>query len=109
GHYEVPLLDPRRDHTHGRIWRVVYRGDAGIAAPLGSASVSNAGSGVSPAGSTGQISRETRETVRETRALPGTMPDLMKLDLTGLVEKLGSPNLLVRVLATNELVERDDK
>src|SRR5205814_9041089 len=25
--YEFPLADPRRDHTHGRIWRVVYRGE----------------------------------------------------------------------------------
>jgi putative heme-binding domain-containing protein len=28
GHYEVPLSHPGRDHDHGRIWRVVYRGDA---------------------------------------------------------------------------------
>jgi putative heme-binding domain-containing protein len=27
GHYEFPLADPRRDHTHGRIWRIVYRGE----------------------------------------------------------------------------------
>lgn len=27
GHYEFPLADPRRDHKHGRIWRIVYRGD----------------------------------------------------------------------------------
>jgi len=26
GHYEVPLDHPQRDHTRGRIWRVVYRG-----------------------------------------------------------------------------------
>ncbi len=26
GHYEVPLDHPRRDRTHGRIWRVVYTG-----------------------------------------------------------------------------------
>ena len=26
GHYEVPLSHPGRDHDHGRIWRVVYRG-----------------------------------------------------------------------------------
>ncbi|MHA3770369.1 DUF7133 domain-containing protein [Verrucomicrobiota bacterium sgz303538] len=29
GHDEVPLNDPRRDHTHGRIWRVVWRGEKG--------------------------------------------------------------------------------
>jgi putative heme-binding domain-containing protein len=36
GHYEVPLTHPGRDRTHGRIWRVVYRGPggkAGTAAP----------------------------------------------------------------------------
>jgi len=27
GHYEQPLTDPRRDHKHGRIWRVVWRGE----------------------------------------------------------------------------------
>lgn len=31
GHYEVPLNDPHRDRTHGRIWRVVYRGEDGSA------------------------------------------------------------------------------
>ncbi|MDR3406414.1 MAG: c-type cytochrome [Chthoniobacter sp.] len=36
GHYEFPLGDPRRDHAHGRIWRIVYRGeikDAAAAPP----------------------------------------------------------------------------
>ena len=27
GHYEVPLNHPGRDFTHGRIWRVVYKGN----------------------------------------------------------------------------------
>jgi putative heme-binding domain-containing protein len=27
GHYEVPLTHPGRDHTRGRIWRIVYRGN----------------------------------------------------------------------------------
>ncbi len=27
GHYEVPLTDPRRDFSRGRIWRVVWKGD----------------------------------------------------------------------------------
>lgn len=34
GHYEVPLADPRRDRTHGRIWRVVYRGNTEAAPDL---------------------------------------------------------------------------
>lgn len=29
GHYEVPLDHPRRDRTHGRVWRVVYKGTDG--------------------------------------------------------------------------------
>ena len=29
GHYEVPLNHPGRDHTKGRIWRIVYRGTDG--------------------------------------------------------------------------------
>ncbi len=33
GHYEVPLPHPGRDHERGRIWRIVYRGTAGKAAP----------------------------------------------------------------------------
>ncbi|MBS0206179.1 MAG: c-type cytochrome [Planctomycetes bacterium] len=33
GHYEVPLEHPRRDRTHGRVWRVVYKGEDGQAKP----------------------------------------------------------------------------
>ena len=33
GHYEVPLDHPRRDRTHGRVWRVIYKGTDGHAAP----------------------------------------------------------------------------
>jgi glucose/arabinose dehydrogenase len=32
GHYEVPLTDPRRDRKHGRIWRVVWKGEAAASA-----------------------------------------------------------------------------
>ena len=66
GHYEFPLADPRRDHLHGRIWRIVYRG---------------------------------------VKPVP-PMPDLSGLAADGLVEKLADPNLTVRTLATNELVDR---
>ncbi len=69
GHYEFPLADPRRDHSHGRIWRIVYRG----------------GKIVPP------------------------MPELSGLAADGLLEKLADPNLVVRTLATNELVERIGK
>jgi putative heme-binding domain-containing protein len=29
GHYEVPLTHPGRDKSHGRIWRIIYRGPDG--------------------------------------------------------------------------------
>ncbi|HYR57381.1 MAG TPA: hypothetical protein VEO95_02080 [Chthoniobacteraceae bacterium] len=54
GHYEVPLTHPARDHTHGRIWRVVYRGGnasaraASAAAAPGGALDPSAVSGDSP-------------------------------------------------------------
>jgi putative heme-binding domain-containing protein len=32
GHYEVPLTHPARDNSHGRIWRIVWRGlDSSVA------------------------------------------------------------------------------
>lgn len=43
GHYEVPLNDPRRDKTHGRIWRVVWRGDRPASAPPNLPDLSRAG------------------------------------------------------------------
>ena len=46
---------------------------------------------------------------RETRALPGVLPDLTILDAAGLIEKLGDANLIVRTLAKHELVERIGK
>ncbi len=33
GHYEVPLTHPSRDRSHGRIWRIVWRGLEGAGAP----------------------------------------------------------------------------
>jgi putative heme-binding domain-containing protein len=33
GHYEFPLADSRRDHTHGRIWRIVWRGEKSAPVP----------------------------------------------------------------------------
>jgi len=35
GHYEVPLPHPGRDRTSGRIWRVVYKGNAEGTKPAG--------------------------------------------------------------------------
>ena len=33
GHYEVPLTHPARDHAHGRLWRIVWRGLDGNVPP----------------------------------------------------------------------------
>jgi putative heme-binding domain-containing protein len=34
GHYEVPLMHPARDRSHGRVWRIVWRGlDRSVPAP----------------------------------------------------------------------------
>ncbi len=79
GHYEFPLADPRRDHSHGRIWRVVYVGEK------------------NPTSVTGAPP-----------ATP-TLPDLAKLDVNALVEKLADANFIVRISATNELVDRIGK
>ena len=34
GHYEVPLTHPARDNSHGRVWRIAWRGlDGSVASP----------------------------------------------------------------------------
>ena len=137
GHYEQPLTDPRRDHTHGRIWRVVWRGEKAAASEpskvasdeSGSARAPRAVSGASPETSSAPGTAARTEvksdasrrddassagapkTAREARALPTEhlLPDLTTLDAGRLVEKLGDPNLIVRTLATHELVERVGK
>ena len=129
GHYEVPLTDPRRDHQHGRIWRVVWRGEKSPGSDR-PATASPGRAGVSPAGS--RVSRDPSEAkavspseripqnradgagkmpapAGGTPAIPGTVPDLTKLDAQRLVETLADPNLIVRTLATHELVERVGK
>jgi putative heme-binding domain-containing protein len=84
GHYEVPLTDPHRDHTHGRIWRIVYRGvsanDEKANAPDGSITAGNL-----------------------------TLPDFAHIGAEGLLKYTADPNLVVRTLATNELADRVGK
>ena len=70
GHYEVKLDHPKRDRTHGRVWRVVWRGVDGKGKP------------------------------------PGSLPNLTATPVKELASELASPNLAVRVLATNQLVDR---
>jgi putative heme-binding domain-containing protein len=81
GHYEVPLTHPGRDRERGRIWRVVYRGPA----------------------TAGQA--QPGQPPRQPAGSPAP-PDLATLDLKGLIGLLGHPNLTVRTLATNTLLDR---
>ncbi len=69
GHYEAPLNHPDRDRNHGRVWRVIYRGESGEGPP------------------------------------PKMMPDLTKLSAKELFALLADPNLQVRTLVTNYLVD----
>ncbi len=64
GHYEVDLHHPKRDRTHGRVWRVIHKQN------------------------------------------PGRTPDLTALDAPSLIAKLNDANLIVRTLATHQLVDR---
>jgi len=70
GHYEVPLTHPGRDHTRGRIWRIVYRGPDGKGKPV------------------------------------APRADWTTAAIADLVNDLKHPNLVVRMKATNQLVER---
>ncbi len=132
GHYEVPLTHPSRDHTHGRIWRVVWRGENASASggghdESGSTRAPRVVSGASPGTSStpgaaalpspergaaregDESSAGAPKTTREARVLPGVAPDLTTRDAPALVEKLADPSLEVRRLATNELVDRVGK
>jgi putative heme-binding domain-containing protein len=127
GHYEFPLADPRRDHQHGRIWRVVWRGEKTDAkreaAALGSTGVPPVAPGVPPGATRVEnasplekptqdrrpkVPGETPETTGGTPVLPiaTALPDLTQLDAARLVEKLADPNLIVRTLATNEVAAK---
>lgn len=76
GHYEVDLKHPGRDRDKGRIWRIVYRGKPG-----------------EPPGSAGG-------------GRPQPVTNLARADVKTLVHSLASPNITVRLLAANQLVER---
>ena len=78
GHYEVPLKHPERDRTHGRVWRITYRGE-------------NEANG-------GRQSPDTGATA--------SPPDLTQESLDRLIERLADPNLTVRVLASHLIADR---
>ena len=84
GHYEVPLTDPHRDHTHGRIWRIVYRG--------------------LDKNTPGDVNR-TKVQI-ESAELRQPTPDLSKLSAKEVVKYFADPSLVVRTLATNEVMDR---
>jgi len=132
GHYEVPLTHPKRDHTHGRIWRIVYTGEKQTVAvakgpALGMVGVPPAVPGVprgaselprTPISQPSPVSETSisSSTPPQRSDVPGgtpataggtpTLPNLTQLDAAGLLAKLGDSNLEVRRLATNELADR---
>ncbi|MCA9053011.1 MAG: c-type cytochrome [Planctomycetaceae bacterium] len=93
GHYEVPLEHPKRDRTHGRIWRVVYRG-----ARDGEPGVENP--------ETRQSKPNDLTPSRLHRGNAGPCPaefELTNLSLPQLVGRLGDPNLTVQFLVTAQI------
>lgn len=79
GHYEVDLKHPGRDKDHGRIWRIVWTGKGEP--------------GASAAGAA---------------APKFAFTDLTKQDVREVYELLNSPNIAVRILATNQLIHRSE-
>jgi putative heme-binding domain-containing protein len=77
GHYEVPLNHPLRDNKHGRIWRIVYKGDGG------------------------KMGKEKMGTPL------GKLYDYTAFNTKQLLTALADPNLTVRMTATHLLAGRD--
>src|SRR3989449_3152536 len=80
GHYEVPLTHPGRDRERGRIWRIVYRADAGQASSLPAAKLP------APPSSSQDASRPDGQ-------MPAPRPAALPDALEGVIGELGSPNL----------------
>ncbi|MGH7575171.1 MAG: PVC-type heme-binding CxxCH protein [Longimicrobiales bacterium] len=90
GHYEVPLDHPGRDRQRGRIWRIVYRGDAQAeSSGQGSTQRGDDGSGVA-----------ARAPMRSTAA------DWSRASLDSLIDGLTTPNLSTRFLVAQEITDR---
>lgn len=78
GHYEVPLTHPQRDRERGRIWRVVYTGKKDSASDKNEVAKSDSTANV----------------------------DVTKDSADKLIERLADANIVVRTMATHELVDR---
>src|SRR5207253_3095694 len=96
GHYEVPLTHPGRDRERGRIWRIVYRADAGQASSL-------------PAAKLPAPQSSSQDASRPDGQMPAPRPAALPDALEGLIGELGSPNLTRRMLALNEVCDRFPK
>lgn len=82
GHYEIELDHPGRDRLRGRIWRIVFTGKSG------------------------GTSLADRRDVSADELAPHSAPDLAALTIEALFEQLSSPNLTVRNLATDRIVDQ---
>ena len=118
GHYEVPLQHPGRDRERGRIWRVVYKGDAQkktadaqmLPADLPLAVFPPADSNAPLGTSVCEVSEEStaKNPASKAEAI-AVAPDekLPKAEqIAALIKELGSPNPTRRSLALNELCDR---
>src|SRR5690606_7686945 len=108
GHYEVPLEDPRRDRTHGRIWRITWRGDE-TASSTGFQPVRDAPNGVNHRRNTSKAEDETDGLKTRPTTDGPAMPDLTGESLKQLIARLDHPNLTHRVLASHLIAERADE
>lgn len=103
GHYEVPLDHPGRDRERGRIWRIVYRGTEGKAAPTPirdlshapaaelAAALANANMTVRMLAMnelTDRLGQEAIETVRQALAQP--VNTLQKVHALWILHRLGA-------------------
>ena len=78
GHYEVPLTHPGRDRRRGRIWKIVYKGDA---------------------------SQSEKTPVKPESKPAAQRFDLTRLPASGLIAALDVDNQTTRLLALNRLVD----
>ncbi|HEY3789971.1 MAG TPA: c-type cytochrome, partial [Urbifossiella sp.] len=80
GHYEVDLRHPQRDKDHGRLWRVIYKGEPGI--------------------------RQGEPATLVAGFPKPAYTDLTKNTPAELVKLLEHPNISVRMAATNQFLVR---
>ena len=107
GHYEFPLTDPHRDHTHGRIWRIVYRAQsASSLAKVKDDEPTTTKPENAISAQTSHSDQSDKSNTAETKPQSLQVPNLAAINMQEISKYLTSPNLVVRNLATNEIADR---